>query len=364
MTDETAPGGADSAIAPVVAPTPANEAITAREAHQAYTARRERESKAPAAPEPEPVKAEAAPVEPESVETPDDAQPKADPVETTEEPGPDESPTPEPPRSWKTDAKEAFKLLPPALQKDVAALERTREVEVRRIQNEAAELRKGVEAQRNEAEQARKQYEAAIPELQKAIAEAKAGEFADIKNQSDVEKLANEDWPRFARWQAHQMKMNAIEGEARAAQQRQQSEYQAKWQEFSAKEDAKAAEFVPELADKAKSAKIADAIGVIGEKHGLSRKEILAAWNGEAVLPLRHSAMQEVIAKAALYDMAKAQAAKPTPKPVPQVQKPGVAQPKGGADAAVQALRNKLTNSGRPEDAFALYRARKAAAAS
>ena len=35
--------------------------------------------------------------------------------------------------------------------------------------------------------------------------QAQAGEFADIKTQADINKLASEDQPRFVRWQAHML---------------------------------------------------------------------------------------------------------------------------------------------------------------
>ena len=365
MSDLTAPAGGAEAIAPPPSP-PASDTIYS-DAHAAgralAEARWKRDNPEKTVEVAAPEEAAADPPQESEANAADDAAPPQEAPGETQEADPVEIPPVDPPRSWTKDEKEAFRLLPPDLQKSVAELERNREVEIRRGQNEAAEQRKAAEAARQQAETLRLQYEAAIPQLQQAIKEAKAGEFADIQSQADVERLANEDWPRFARWQAHQMKMDAIERESRQAQERQQSEYKARWNEFATKEDAKAAEHVPELADKAKSEQIAKAVAAIGAKHGLSSKDIMAAWNGDAVLPLRHSAMQEVIAKAALYDLAKANA-KPAPKAVPPVHRPGVSKaPTSASDAEIQNLRKAFERKPTPHNAAALRTAMRRASA-
>ncbi len=361
MSEETAPVGGADAIAPAITPADSNEIYS--DAHAAgralAAARWKRDNpKAEAAPE------EAA-AEPEQSEAKaeDAAPPEEVPGETQEAEPAEEQPSFDAPRSWTKDAKEAFKLLPPALQKDVAELERSREVEVRRGQNEVAEQRKASDAARQAAEQLRQQYEAALPALEQAIKAAQSGEFSDIKSQDDVEKLANEDWPRFARWQAHQMKMGAIQNEARAAQERQQSEYRAKWNEFAASEDAKALEKIPELADKAKASKVADAAIATLESVGYSRDEFAKAWVGEASISPRDHRFQQLVWKAAQFDQAKANiAAKPKPV-VPTVQKPGVSKaPIRANDAEVQNLQKAFERKPNARNAAALLSARRGAA--
>ncbi len=366
MSDLTAPvGGADVISVPVVTPaTPDTTPISATEAaRQLASFRWKRDNPEEAAKEitaaPEAKEPVAAAPE-ELPETADDAQPTADPVEPTPEvdPAPEEPPV-DPPRSWAKDAKEAFKLLPPALQRDVAELERSREVEVRRGQNEAAEKLKGLTAKEQQAEQLRQQYEAALPALQQAIQAAQSGEFSDIKSQDDVEKLANEDWPRFARWQAHQMKMGAIQREAQAAQERQQSEYKAKWSEFASSEDQKALDKIPELADKAKASKVADAAMATLESVGFTRDEFAKAWLGEASISPRDHRWQQIVWKAAQYDQAKAAVSKPAPKPVPLVQRPGVSKaPVSANDAEIQTLAKRFDRDPSLRNAAALRAAR------
>lgn len=75
---------------------------------------------------------------------------------------------------------------------------------------------------------------------------------------------------------------------------------------------------------------------------------------------LRSSEFQRMLTDATRYRMMKSAPAKAIPKPVPHVQRPGVAAPKGAYAAEnLQSLRNRLASTGSPEDAFALYQARK-----
>lgn len=369
MTDtNTAPAGGADAIVSVPVSTPAstdNTPITASEAARQLANWRYKQAN------PEPDKPDAAP-EAAAAETPaeeppqgDDAQPEtADPVETTKEPDPvvEEQPSVEAPRSWAKDGKDAFKLLPPGLQKDIAELERSREVEIRRGQNEVAEKLKGLTLREQQAEQRRQQYESALPQLSEAIRAAQSGEFADIKTQDDVDKLANEDWPRFARWQAHSMKVAAVEREAREAQDRQAQEFRSRWSQFATEQDQKLLDKAPELGDKTKQTQIADkAVGVLRDI-GFTDQELAKAWNGEESVSLRDHRIQLLILDAMKYRDAKS--AKPAPKPVPPVQRPGVAKAATtSADAEIQTLEKRFERTGNWKDGAALLNARRKAGA-
>src|SRR5581483_8389334 len=169
----------------------------------------------------------------------------------TESADPDaaELPPIEPPRSWTKDDKELFTSLPRATQERIAERERSRESDFLRRQNEAAELRKAMEAERGKVEQARQQYEAALPALLQTLQQQQAGEFADIKTIADVEKLAREDFSRYALWDAQQKKIGAVLQELNAVQARQVQERQILWSEFARRQDDLFKEKVPEFAD-------------------------------------------------------------------------------------------------------------------
>src|SRR6185369_16240887 len=66
----------------------------------------------------------------------EDAAPDEDQPSGEEDPGDTEDAPPavDPPASWARDYKEAFKALPPDLQRQVAERERDRDVELRRVQ--------------------------------------------------------------------------------------------------------------------------------------------------------------------------------------------------------------------------------------
>jgi hypothetical protein len=367
MSEETnvAPVGGEGAPAPVAVVTPANDQpMSARDAGRAlanWRVEQQKKSK----------EQEAAPASEESetpVEQPNELADEASaappeqeaPGETTEAEPAVEQPSFDAPRSWTKEAKEAFKLLPPGLQKDVAELERSREVEIRRSQNEVAEKLKTLTVKEQAAEQVKQQYEAALPSLLQALQEQQQGEFSDIKSMADVERLAREDWPRYALWDAQQKKIGAVQQELRSAQERQSVEFRQKWSDFTSKEDQAFADKAPEMADPAKAKVLADAaVGVLRDS-GFSDQELAKLWNGEASVSLRDHRVQLIVRDAVKLRQAQKAAAKVVPKPVPPVQRPGTAPVRTSAgDAEIQALKTKLATSGSARDAAALLSAQR-----
>ena len=160
----------------------------------------------------------------------------------------------EPPRSWTKEDKDLFTSLPRATQERIAERERSREGDFNRRQQEAAEKSKALEAERSKAEQARQQYEAALPQLLQTLQQQQAGEFADIKTLADVERLAREDWPRYALWDVQQKKIAEVAQHLALAQQRQAQERVQQFSEFARREDDLFKEKVPDMADAKKAA--------------------------------------------------------------------------------------------------------------
>lgn len=269
------------------------------------------------------------------------------PGETQEADPADEQPSIEPPRSWTKEAKERWQSLPRETQEYLAEREQERDREVRRSQNEAAEKLKGLTAKEQAVEQARQQYEAALPILAQNIQASMSSEFADIKTMADVQRMATEDWPRYARWDAQQKQLAAVQQEHQTALERQATEYRTKFAEFAKAQDSLLVEKVPELADTEKAAKLrSHALGVLRDV-GFSEDEMNQTWSGESALNMRDHRWQMVLLKAAKYDAAqqavteKVTTAKA--KPLPPVQRPGVAQPKGAQrEATIQALSQRL----------------------
>ena len=238
-----------------------------------------------------------------------------EPVET--DPVPVEVLSIDPPRSWTMEDKETFKALPRETQARLVDLDRARELEVRRVQNEIAEQRKGFDTEREAMVQARQQYEQLVAAQIRSL--QTSPEFADINTVEAERRLASEDWPRYTQYLQFQREIALKHQEWAAIQERQQQEHSTEWQSYSAKEDALFKELVPD-GDKLRQ----PAIDYLKEA-GFADNEIAEYWNSKA---WRDHRMQGVIADAVRYRQAKAKAAVAQKAPLPPVLKPGVAQAK------------------------------------
>ena len=248
--------------------------------------------------------------------------------------------------------------------RDAGANRRARAVtggDFNRRQQEAAEKSKALEAERSKAEQARQQYEAALPQLLQTLQQQQAGEFADIKTLADVERLAREDWPRYALWDVQQKKIAEVAQHLALAQQRQAQERVQQFSEFARREDDLFKEKVPDMADAKKTAALQTACLAVLKELGFQETELAQSWHGQRDLSLRDHRVQLLIRDATLWRDAQAKAKAAATRPVPPVQRPGVSQPKGAAlDAEIQHLTQKLEKSGNLKDAAALLKARRA----
>jgi hypothetical protein len=341
--ERTSPTLENSAIAQVRLPSDAPQAMTVTQAARILaTIAREPKEEPPAAPE-----KEAAAVEPEESEAKADngAPPDVEaPAETTESAEPaDDLPPIEPPRSWKAEEKERFKSLPREMQAYLTERETERDRATRTSQNEAAEKLKALSAKEQAVEQARQQYEAALPQLLASMQQQQAGEFADIKTITDVEKLAREDWPRYLQWDVAQKKIAAVQQEMLSAQQRQVQEKQQKFAEFATRQDDLFKERVPDMGDPAKAAKLQSAAMTALKDLGFEEAELAASWNGEKDISLRDHRLQLLIRDATLWREAQAKAVVAAKKPVPPVQRPGAATVKNaGRESEIQNLSKQL----------------------
>jgi hypothetical protein len=344
MSEDTnvAPGGGD----PITVVTPAGEgALSVTQAARALAQERHRpkeQAAAPAAP------VEAAAVEPaeESTAQAEDGAPQDTeaPAEQTESADPaSEEPSVEPPRSWTKDEKERFKSLPRETQEYLATREQERDRDIRRSQNEAADKLKGLTAKEQAVEQARQQYETALPQLLQNLQSQQQGEFTDVRTIADVERLAREDWPRYLQWDVAQKKIAAVTQEMLGAQQRQAQEKLQQFSEFARREDDAFIERVPDMADKDKAAKLQKQAMSVLKDLGFNETELGQSWNGDKDLSLRDHRVQLLIRDATLWREAQTKAKAATAKPVPPVQRPGMAQTKGAsAQAEIQALTKQL----------------------
>jgi hypothetical protein len=292
----------------------------------------------------------------------DAARSTTDPGETAREGDQAEGPPIEPPRSWTKEDKELFKDLPRETQARLVDRERSREGDFLRRQQEAAEKLKGLGAQQQAVEQARAHYERALPQLVQTLHQQQAGEFADIQSIADVERLAREDWPRFNVWQAQQMKIAAVQRQIEDTEQRQSSEQATRWNTFAHQQDALFFEKAPELRDKDALAKSFATASQMLKDLGFEESELADLWHGKKSIAFRDHRIQLLLRDGVRFREAKAATKDAAIRPVPQVQRPGAARPRGAdADERLKALGDKLNQSGTLKDAAALLAAQRQA---
>jgi hypothetical protein len=357
--DAALPGGAPIDIVQI--PAPAGEVISTRDAARTLASFR---LKARASDEPQDGArpgADAAPAPPlndsADAPAPADAAPQVEANgETTANAEPPAVQAPiEPPRSWTKEARERFASLPRETQEYLASREQDRDREVRRSQNDAAEQRKALEAERKQAEQARMQYENALPSVLATLQQVQADSFSDVKSIIDVERLAREDWPRYVLWAAQQ--------ELASAAQRQEQERQIRLDQYVKRERDMLVEKIPEIADPVQRSKLEHAaVGMLREL-GFSDQELNGLYYGKGDLSLHDHRLQMLIRDGIRFRDAQKAAREASHKPVPPVQRPGVAQPRGAAhDAVVQNLTKRLDQTGNLKDAARLIAERRKAA--
>lgn len=341
MSDETSAPAGGEAIAVITPASDTGADLSLSQAARALAAARK-------------PKEESAPAEPEAaVEQPELAQANADPeTAPSEEPeaaDPQEAPEPiEPPRSWTKAEKERFQSLPRETQEYLHSREQERERDFRRSQNEIADQRKAIEAERQKAEQVRQQYESKLPSLLNELESVNQAQFGDIKTMDDVVKLQAEDPFRFQAWQVHQMRLQAVKQEADRAESEKSATEQSKWAQHVQEENAKAAEFIPELADKAKGQALTSRVATeLLPELGFKDSELADLATGKSKLSIYDHRVQRLLADAVkLRDIQSAKTAA-VAKPVPPVVKPGTAKPVGAANSErIQVLTRQLESSG------------------
>lgn len=280
---------------------------------------------------------------PEASAAPAEEQPSGETTETTEPA--EELPPIEPPRSWTQAEKERFQSLPRETQEYLHTREQERERELRRGQNEVAEQRKVIQAEREAAEKARKEYEEKLPSLMEAI--HNASPFADVKSMADVERMQAEDPFRFQQFQLYQWKMQAAQQEMQQAEQRRTQEAQSKWASFTQEQDSK---FFESLSSEDKP-KLNDLMAAAPEflvERGFSNQELAGLWGGNELF--RDHRIQSLILDAMKYRDLKKSPPKPATKPAPKVQQPGTAKPQGSVSETIQNLSAKLEKTGDVKD--------------
>lgn len=363
MSDTHAAPAADAGSVAPVNTTNDDGPISIREAAQALSKRREETEKPPVARAPDGKFASQAEDTAPAVDTDAPAQEQPS-VTDQQQDDPAPEPSIDPPRSWTKEEKEAFKALPPEHQQRIADRERAREVEIRRGQNEAAEIRKAAEAERQQAEQARQRYEHGLTNTLQALLSSADSEFADIKTHADVQKLVTDDPLRFIQWQAKQQQIQALQTHAMELQRARTEERQNAFVTWADQQDKLFAEQAKEFADPEKGGEARKEImSYLTEVRGLSQDELVKLWTGQDMFSIRDARSQLILRDAAKWHAAQKKAAAAARTPVPPVQRPGTAS-SGKADtqsATIATLEQKLSKATSTREQIAAAAALRAA---
>jgi len=292
-------------------------------------------------------RAEPATADPELSES-DNAAPETDPGEDPDAADPQAIEPIEPPRSWTKAEKDRFATLPRETQEYLHSREQEREREFRRSQNEVADQRKAIAAEREAAAKVRQQYEAQLPILMQTLRDAQQSAFSDIRTIDDVQRLVAEDPLRYLQWQAHQTKLQAVNADLERSRGQQAQAEQSRWAEHVSKENELAAEFIPELADKVKGLALTTRVArELLPELGFKPDELAALASGKERLSIYDHRVQRLLATALKYADVQIASKAAVAKPLPPVQRPGTARPSGQANSErIQALTEQLNQTG------------------
>jgi hypothetical protein len=257
-----------------------------------------------------------------------------------------EPPIIEPPRSWTKEERERFYSLPRETQEYIANREQERDREIRRSQNEAAEARKTTTAERDRLEQARLYYESSLPTLLQSLQTAHGLDFSDLKSMAEIRQLAVTNPPRYAQWDAQQRQIAAVQNELAVTQQLRASENAQRVMAFAQREGERLVEKVPEMADDGERTQMRTATASLLAELGFDSEEVKELVRGDRALSFHDHRVQMLLRDAIRLRDAQEGPRDVHARPVPLVQKPGAALPRGAArDAHIQNLSKQLDNA-------------------
>lgn len=254
----------------------------------------------------------------------------------------------EPPNSWKADAKDRFKALPPELQAYVLERESERERGLSKTQQDSAEARKAADAERDAAKAERQAYADRLG----AIIEGVANSNPKLQEwqQRDWEKYARDNPLEYgAEWFAYQKAAGALQAarsERDRVQQQTVNEQRLKaHDELTAKLDF--------WKDTDKRSAFQSELRTWGKAEGWSDAEINGIEDSRALLMAR---------KAMLYDKLMAEQSKiaATKKPLPtgKVLKTQATESTGAPSQHADRLAKVAARTGRTDDQAAAILAR------
>ena len=250
-----------------------------------------------------------------------------------------EVPAIEPPKSWSAEEKEAFKLLPPDVQRTLSERDAKRNADISSRFNEVNEQRKQVEAERQKTLTERAQYVQALENQTNFIQYELGKKYGSI----DFVKLSTENPTEAVKIQAEyardKSQLEQTYSQLVQAKQVQTQETQHAYVQYLNEQNEKLAEFVPEWKDKSKRDAIKnDMVGYLMSTYKFTPQEL------DSLVDAREAS---IAYKAYLYDKAQAEFKAKKVSNAPKVQTASVNQSQGKSENQVglnnkakQALRN------------------------
>ncbi len=190
--------------------------------------------------------------------------------------------------------------------------------------------------------------------------------FPDIKSAQDLQMLAQTNPQRaqqaFAFAQAAYNVINQYAAQAEQTAKQDAAHYATAYTNWAKTEDKAFEARHPELKDP----KIARQMGELAIQElkaiGLSEDELRDLYSGKVSIALRDHRAQEIILDAIRYRQAVARNARPSPKTIPHVQRPGVSRPAPSrADTEFSEIEAQAKSNATPRNMARLLAARRAA---
>jgi hypothetical protein len=183
-----------------------------------------------------------------------------------------------------------------------------------------------------------------VPQLEAVL----RGEFADIKDDADVARLADQEPARYVKWQAAMMRLDRARQEQQRAQYEAQQRQETQLKEYLAEQHKQLVERLPEWSDAEKGPKLKSELSSYLRNEGFAEQELGNLADHRLVLVAR---------KAMLYDRAQRErAALAKQVNVPKVQKPGTTTKSNPNAEATQAAFDRLSKTGRVDDAANVFK--------
>ena len=240
--------------------------------------------------------------------------------------GKDEPATPaiEPPSSWDAAAREKWKALSPDLQEFISTREQERERATNTKLQEAAEIRRAVEAQASDTARMRDAYEQRLHAFARHLEASVPEEFREIRSNADLVRLADTNPALVTKFHAWQAQVSSVAQEMAQIEQHKQEEALQARSDVLAREYDAISKVWPDFVDQQKGTAIRQELSAYAKERGFSDQEIQTLVDHRLVLVLKDA----IAGRKAQSSLQQAKQ-KVNAKPLPKVVRPGSGEQSG-----------------------------------